>query len=69
MLAVNLIKAGLNTDLSWILYILLGLLLFIVIIGAYTRGKNLHRGSFPDQESITRNGKTVRTSIRKNPRK
>jgi len=68
MLAFSLIQASPNTDLSWILYILLGLLLFIVIIGTYASRKNIPPGSFSDQGLRKLNGKTIKAPARKNPR-
>ena len=38
MLAVDLFQARPDLDLSWILYLLFGLFLLVIVIGAFTYG-------------------------------
>ena len=66
MLAVSLIQAGPDTDLSWILYVLLGVLLFVVIIGALTSWGSNRPALFSEREPRKTNKKTIKDSSKKN---
>lgn len=69
MLAVNSIQAGPNTDLSWILFVLLGVFLFVIIIGAFTSREKPSSASGPAHETRRSSEKAIKTSTGKKSRK
>jgi hypothetical protein len=69
MLAVHLVQTGPNTDLSWVLYILLGVFLFVIIIGAFTAGGGHQPDVKSGHESRRTTDKAIKPETRKKSRK
>ncbi len=65
MPAIIFIQSVPDENLSWILYILLGLFLFVIIVGAFANREKKELASYPEQEPMKSARKTPRASSRK----
>jgi uncharacterized protein YpmB len=69
MLAVILIQSVPDKNLSWILYILLGLFLFVIIVGVIASHEKKEPAPSPEQEAMKSIRKTPQASSRKKANK
>ena len=62
MPAIILIQSVPDKNLCWILYILFGLFLFVVIVGAFASREKKEPAPSPEQEPMKLTRKTLRAS-------
>ena len=69
MPAIILIQSVPDKNLSWVLYILFGLFLFVVIVGAFANREKKELAPSSEQEPMKSTRKTALASSRKKPNK